>query len=332
MAGTIVEGRQVGENRTLTPEFCIIGSGPAGGVCALKLAEAGFDVLVLEEGPNIPKEKGPAPGQERKMLNEREAEMYKLLYQEGATRLTKNGGIKVLQGRCLGGGTAVNWSACLPPRLETLDEWQKRGLPFTRQNLEPYLREVVNYLPIVRNDKYNTSALKFMRGCDRHDIPYKALDDIRRGGVLNIARKTQSTRLSNDESVLSLIKEIRELRGDRFFAFVKKELREEVKHSLNTGLFHTVSGSLHHLPAPFVGFSPAGSFKTDDHFGNLQLTFFMKGDECVADIDIDDAGGLGHIFQVLKNHFTGSPTHPYNIHQILVKHQHLDPGYRFILT
>jgi hypothetical protein len=161
---------------------------------------------------------------------------------------------------------------------------------------------------------------------------YDALDDIRRAGVLNIARKTLATHLGNDRTVLSLVKEIRELRGDRFFAFVEKELREEVKNSVNTGLFHSVSGSLHHLPAQFVGFEPAGSFKTDDHFGNLQLTFFMKGDECVADIDIDDAAGLGHIFQVLKNHFTGSPTHPYNIHQILVIHQHLDPSYRFNLT
>lgn len=100
MAGTIVEGRHVADNRTLTPDFCIIGSGAAGGVCALKLAEAGFDVLVLEEGPNIPKEKGPAPGQERKMLNEREADMYKLLYQEGATRLTKNGAVKVRKYPC----------------------------------------------------------------------------------------------------------------------------------------------------------------------------------------------------------------------------------------
>src|SRR4030095_12489751 len=104
MAGTIVEGRKIGDNRTLTPDFCIIGSGAAGGVCALKLSEAGFDVLVLEEGPNIPEDPGPAQGQKRKMLNERESEMYKLLYQEGATRLTKNRGVKVLQGRCLGGG------------------------------------------------------------------------------------------------------------------------------------------------------------------------------------------------------------------------------------
>ena len=158
------------------PDFCVIGSGAAGGVCALKLAEAGFDVIVLEEGPNIPKEQGHGgPSHERKMLNEREVEMYKLLYQEGGTRLTKNGGVKVLQGRCLGGGTAVNWSACLPPRLETLDEWQKRGLPFTRQNLDPYLREVVNYLPIVRNDKYNTSAHKFIEGCDHLGIPHDNL-------------------------------------------------------------------------------------------------------------------------------------------------------------
>ena len=32
MAGTIVEGRTVGDNRTLTPDFCVIGSGAGGGV------------------------------------------------------------------------------------------------------------------------------------------------------------------------------------------------------------------------------------------------------------------------------------------------------------
>lgn len=176
MPGKIIEGRSLKpEDWTLMPDFCVVGSGAAGGVCALKLAEAGFDVIVLEEGPNIPKEKGPAPGQERRMLNERESVMYKLLYQEGATRVTRNGGVKVLQGRCIGGGTAVNWSACLPPRLETLDEWRRRGLPFTRQNLDPYLREVANYLPIVRNDKFNTSARKFVDGCDRLGIPHDTL-------------------------------------------------------------------------------------------------------------------------------------------------------------
>lgn len=160
---------------------------------------------------------------------------------------------------------------------------------------------------------------------------YDALDDIRRAGVLNLARKALATRLNDTQSVLSLVRELREVRGDRFFALVDRQLREETVHNVNTGLFHEVPEILHNLPPQFEGFEHARSFKTGDGFGNLQLTFFRRGDEFVADIDIDDAGGVRHIFQVLRNHFTGSPTHPYNIHQILVKHQRLDPGYRFNL-
>ncbi len=55
----------------------------------------------------------------------------------------------------------------------------------------------------------------------------------------------------------------------------------------------------------------------------------MKGDNCVPDIDIDDAGGLAHVFQVVRNRLSGEPTHPYNIHEILIAHQKLDPGYNF---
>ena len=102
--------------------------------------------------------------------------------------------------------------------------------------------------------------------------------------------------------------------------------RSETKNSAAAGLFHKVSGSLH-TPPP--GFQPAESFKTSDKYGNLQLTFFTNGEKFKADIDIDDAGGLEHVFQVLRNKLSGKPTHPYNIHEVLVAHQHLDPGYTF---
>jgi hypothetical protein len=157
---------------------------------------------------------------------------------------------------------------------------------------------------------------------------YDSLDDIRKAGLLNIAVKTGATPLSNKKTVLSFIKELNEIRGDRFFCVVPKELREETKNSVAEGLFNPADQSLHHPPP---GFSPAGSFKTPDHYGNLQLTFFMKGDECVADIDIDDASGLEHVFQVLRNKLSGQPTHPYNIHEILVGYQKLDPGYTFVV-
>lgn len=157
---------------------------------------------------------------------------------------------------------------------------------------------------------------------------YESADEVKKAGVLNIAAKAGATLLPNGRTVLSYVQELRELRGDRFFAVVSKELREETKHGEDGRIFKSVDGRLHHPPP---GYSPAGSFKTFDRYGNLQLTFFMNGDDCVADIDIDDAGGFEHIFQVLRNKLSGKPTHPFNIHEILVASQGLDPGYSFKL-
>jgi hypothetical protein len=160
---------------------------------------------------------------------------------------------------------------------------------------------------------------------------YKRLDDIRKAGMFNIVAKSRATPLSNGKNVLSYLKVLHELRGDRFFATVPKELREETKNSVSADLFHQADSSLHHPPDSFPGFTDAGSFKTNDSHGNLQLSFFMKGDECLVDIDIDDAGGIGHIFQVLRNALTKGATHPYNIHEILIFRQQLDPGYTFVI-
>jgi hypothetical protein len=112
---------------------------------------------------------------------------------------------------------------------------------------------------------------------------------------------------------------------DRLFIRTHAALREEVQ---NSPLFHSVSAELHN---PVPGYQITDSFKTLDRYGNLQLTFQRRGttgDDYVADVDIDDAQGIEHIFQVLRNSVSG-PTNPYDIHDILVKEQRLDPGYSF---
>jgi hypothetical protein len=157
---------------------------------------------------------------------------------------------------------------------------------------------------------------------------YDDLDEIRKACLLNIASKCAATRLSNGKTVLPYIEKITELRGERFFAAIPKELREETKNSVSDELFRPVSGALHTPPA---GFDDAGSFKTFDKYGNLQLTFFSKGDEWAADIDIDDAAGLEHVFQVLDHKLFGRHTHPYDIHEILIARQLIDPGYQFLI-
>jgi hypothetical protein len=161
---------------------------------------------------------------------------------------------------------------------------------------------------------------------------YGALDDIRKAGFLNLVAKAHRTRFTaqqdNPPSALSFIQELIELRGDRFFALVPGELRSATINSVHQELFHEVDGSMHTPPA---GFASDRSFKTFDRAGNLQLSFFAGiGGKVALDMDIDDAQGFDHLFQVVGNLF-GGPTHPYNIHEILIALQELDPGYRLIV-
>ena len=156
---------------------------------------------------------------------------------------------------------------------------------------------------------------------------FAALSDEAKAGLLNISKKSLATEFRNGGDLLPHLVLI-DILGDRCFVEVPRTLVDQMPQLVDGNAFHAVNGALHEPPA---GFSPAGSFKSDDAFGNLQLTFFESGGERFrADVDIDDAAGLGHVFQVARNHVTGSPTHPYNIHQILLAHQHLDPGYRLV--
>lgn len=159
-------------------------------------------------------------------------------------------------------------------------------------------------------------------------VLYGAMDDLRKAGMMNVLAKSARTRYPSGKSVVDYLAGLREVRQDRFFANVSQELRDETKNSVAAGFFRPVSASLH---APPEGFTTGGSFKTEDSYGNLQLTFWQKAGEWVADIDIDDAAGLEHIFQVVRNTLSGRPTHPYDIHQILVAYQEIDPGYDLVL-
>lgn len=157
-------------------------------------------------------------------------------------------------------------------------------------------------------------------------VLYESLLDQQRGGLLNLFCKLQATPLGLG-SAWDFVQHIYRVRGDRLFADVTTGMRDHVKTALTTGRFREVSGSLH-TPPP--GFGHAGSFKTDDSFGNLQLTFFVSNDAPIRfriDADIDDAAGLGHVFQVLRNSVKDRTTHPYDIHQVLTFHQLLRPAY-----
>ena len=143
---------------------------------------------------------------------------------------------------------------------------------------------------------------------------------------LNTTAKSAATMLPDSSRVLDHLLGMLRIEQDRLFVRITPDLVEETSHS---NAFHSVSPALH---APLPGYQILSSYKTFDRYGNLQLTFQRKGDagtDYVCDVDIDDAQGIEHIFQVVRNSISGT-TNPYDIHDILLQQKPaVDPGYSF---
>ena len=110
----VIDGK-TNRERILSCEYLIIGSGAGGGHAFSKLVDTGADVLLIEEGPLY----------EQADFSVDEYEMYKNLYQDQSTRTTADKGIRILQGRNVGGSTTVNWTTSLRAPESTLETWKQ---------------------------------------------------------------------------------------------------------------------------------------------------------------------------------------------------------------
>jgi choline dehydrogenase-like flavoprotein len=124
----------------LEADVVVIGTGAGGGTAAEIFAKAGLTVILIEEGPL-------ATSSDFRM---HEAEAYSTLYQESAARKTKDKAISILQGRCVGGGTTVNWTSSFRTPEATLAHWREAyGLDgFTSADLAPWFMRMEERLAI----------------------------------------------------------------------------------------------------------------------------------------------------------------------------------------
>jgi choline dehydrogenase-like flavoprotein len=125
---------------SITVDIAIIGSGAGGGTSAELLTQAGFKVLVIEEGPL-------RSSSDFKQL---ETDAYPQLYQESAGRKTADKAINILQGRCVGGSTTVNWTSSFRTPPDTLRFWRERlGLTdFSVEAMAPWFERAEARLSI----------------------------------------------------------------------------------------------------------------------------------------------------------------------------------------
>lgn len=156
-------------------EVCIVGSGAGGSVAAMVLAESGREVVLLEEGPHVPRER----------MTQREHEMYPLLYRDGGNQSTDDGGVSVLQGRVVGGSTVVNMADVVGISEHVLEHWRLRygldrySLDDVRQ-AELVCREIIGANQITRS-QLNRNNEALLRGAESLGLPIGLMEHNRTG-------------------------------------------------------------------------------------------------------------------------------------------------------
>ncbi len=157
---TVHDASALEADLALEADVAIVGSGAGGGAAAEILARSGLRVILVEEGAF----------RTSSDFRMQEAGAYRELYQEHGLRTSAAGAVSILQGRMVGGSTAVNWSNHARTPEATLDHWARthgvEGLGTA--DLEPWFRRFEERLGIttwVMTPNANNSVLQ--RGCEK---------------------------------------------------------------------------------------------------------------------------------------------------------------------
>jgi choline dehydrogenase-like flavoprotein len=126
-------------------DVCIVGSGAGGAPMAAELAEAGFDVIVLEEGSYY---------QTRDFTADSSAMVRQLYRDGGATMALGNPPIMFQEGRAVGGSTVINGGMSWRTPESILDGWRTHnGLDISPASMEPYFERVEKRIHVAPMDE-----------------------------------------------------------------------------------------------------------------------------------------------------------------------------------
>jgi choline dehydrogenase-like flavoprotein len=156
----VTDGATLTQDHTAEADVVIVGTGAGGGTTAEILAQSGLSVILVEEGRLY----------YQKDFKMDELTSYANLYQEGMSRVTQDGAIAILQGRCVGGSTTVNWTSSFRTPDATLNYWNQHfGLKeLSPEAMAPWFegRETRHSMaPWGMDPNLNNDVLR--RGCEK---------------------------------------------------------------------------------------------------------------------------------------------------------------------
>lgn len=160
--GATVDGRTLERPVAVDCDVVVIGSGASGATVAVRLAERGLDVVILEEGPWV----------RTAEMTDRVAPAMKRLFRSGGTTAMHGRAVMpFLQGRCVGGSTTVNSAMAWRPPPAVIASWRTEhglGDALRTEDLEPHWERLERELSVrpVDDAVLGGNAAAFARGAE----------------------------------------------------------------------------------------------------------------------------------------------------------------------
>ncbi len=162
---TIIQGRHVeagSPKQVFETEVVVVGTGAGGGPFAAELAEAGVDVILVEEGGYY----------QTSDFTTDAAKMVKMLYRSaGATMAMGKPNVNFMEGRCVGGSTVINagisWRT--PARILKRWHWEHGVDDCEEEHMKPFFEKVEERVHVApqSEESYGGDSEVFMTGSEK---------------------------------------------------------------------------------------------------------------------------------------------------------------------
>ncbi|MCA9584586.1 MAG: GMC family oxidoreductase [Myxococcales bacterium] len=165
-AGAVVDGEAVTRAVDDAFDFVVVGSGAAGASAAYVLAEAGFSVGIVEEGPWL---------KTRDITEDVHTAFSKYTRESGMQVLRGRSFVPMIQGRCVGGSTLINSAIAWRIPEDVVDDWGARfglGDSINMRELDPHFDALERDLSVrpVADDALGENNAMFLAMANKRGI------------------------------------------------------------------------------------------------------------------------------------------------------------------